>query len=113
MQQAPAQLDDFYRFFRISGMAHCGGGPGASRIGNQARNSAGSLDPEDNVLMAMVRWVEEGVAPEVVVGTRFKNGTAAGSDVDYKRRHCKWPARNVYKGVGDYKDSLNWDCITS
>jgi len=111
MQQAPAQLDDFYRFFRISGMAHCGGGPGASRIGNQARNSAGSLDPEDNVLMAMVSWVEEGVAPEVVVGTRYKNGTTAGSGVDYKRRHCKWPARNVYKGVGDYKDPLNWECI--
>jgi feruloyl esterase len=63
--------------------------------------------------MAMVRWVEEGVAPEVVVGTRFKNGTTAGSGVDYKRRHCKWPKRNVYKGVGDYKDPLNWDCITS
>jgi feruloyl esterase len=62
--------------------------------------------------MAMVRWVEEGVAPEVVVGTRYKYGTA-GSGVDYKRRHCKWPARNVYKWVGDYKDPWNWDCIMS
>ena len=87
MGQSPAQLDDFYRFFRISGMSHCSGGPGASLIGNQARNSA-SLDPEENVLMAMVRWVEQDIAPEVVVGTRYRNGTAS-SGVDFKRRHCK------------------------
>jgi feruloyl esterase len=109
MGQSPTQLDDFYRFFRILGMSHCSGGPGASLIGNQARNSA-SLDPEENVLMAMVRWVEQGIAPEAVVGTRYRNGTDS-SGVDFKRRHCKWPARNVYKGTGNHKNPLNWNCI--
>ncbi|KAM5341456.1 hypothetical protein ACJ41O_014487 [Fusarium nematophilum] len=102
------ELDDFYRYFQISGMAHCGGGPGATFIGNNARSLA-SLDPDENVLMAIVRWVEEGIAPDVVVGTAYVNGTKS-EGVDYKRRHCRWPRRNVFKGTGSSKDPDNWEC---
>ncbi|KAM0421391.1 hypothetical protein ACHAPT_010745 [Fusarium lateritium] len=109
MNLSPAELDDFYRYFRISGMAHCGGGPGAYFIGNKAENTA-SLAPEENVLMAMVRWVEEGVAPDGIVGTAYVNGTKAAG-VDFKRRHCRWPTRNVYKGSGDPKDENSWECL--
>ncbi|KAH7071868.1 Tannase/feruloyl esterase, partial [Paraphoma chrysanthemicola] len=104
------QLDGFYRYFQVSGMAHCGGGPGASVIGNSKRNSA-SLDPKENVLMAMVQWVEKGIAPESITGIAYKNGTAA-LGVDYKRKHCRWPSRNVYGGVGDPKDENAWKCIS-
>ncbi|KAK9482559.1 putative Feruloyl esterase b [Lipomyces starkeyi] len=69
----PTELDDFYRYFRIS-VAHCGGGPSAVFIGNSARNTA-SRDPNENVLMAIVRWVEEGVAPDTILGTAYVNGT--------------------------------------
>ncbi|PSN73504.1 tannase and feruloyl esterase [Corynespora cassiicola Philippines] len=109
MGLAPEALDDFYRFFRVSGLAHCSGGPGAGFIGNQARNSA-SLEPEENVLMAMVRWIEEGVAPESIIGSAVINGTIE-SGVDYKRRHCKYPTRNVFKGPGDVKDIDSWECV--
>ncbi|KXH49825.1 tannase and feruloyl esterase [Colletotrichum simmondsii] len=109
MDLAPAELDEFYRLFRISGLAHCSGGTGAAFIGNQAKNMA-SLDPEENVLMAMVRWVEEGIAPETVTGTAFVNNTVSAG-VDYKRRHCRWPTRNIFKGTGDYKDENNWECV--
>lgn len=108
MKQTPQQLDSFYRYFRISGMQHCGGGPGAHAIGNQRRNFA-SFDPQENVLTALVRWVEEGIAPETITGTAFINGTEA-LGVDYKRKHCKWPARNVYKGPGAIKDPASWKC---
>ncbi|KAF5523518.1 putative feruloyl esterase B-2 [Colletotrichum aenigma] len=104
----PSALDEFYRFFRISGMAHCGGGPGATFIGNQAQSNAG-LDPEQNVLMAIVRWVEEEVAPEAILGTAFINGTQSAG-VDFKRRHCRWPRRNIFQG-GDYKDESSWACV--
>ncbi|KAH7349062.1 Tannase/feruloyl esterase [Pyrenochaeta sp. MPI-SDFR-AT-0127] len=104
----PKKLDDFYRFFRISGMAHCGGGPGASFIGNQRRNTA-SLRPEENVLMATVRWVEQGIPPDSILGTAYINGTIE-SGVDFKRRHCRWPRRNVYKGTGDVKNENSWEC---
>lgn len=98
MGLGPEALDGFYRLFRVSGMAHCGGGPGASAIGNQAR-SVESLKPEENVLVAMVRWVEEGVAPETVTGSAWVNGSREAG-VAFKRRHCQWPYRNVFKGEG-------------
>ncbi|KAK7422458.1 hypothetical protein QQZ08_009510 [Neonectria magnoliae] len=109
MNLSPAKLDDFYRYFRISGMAHCSGGPGAAFIGNQA-HSVASLDPEENVLMAIVRWVEEGIAPDTILGTAYVNGTK-DAGIDFKRRHCRWPTRNVYKGSGDPKDENNWQCV--
>ncbi|KAL4942781.1 hypothetical protein BDV06DRAFT_235227 [Aspergillus oleicola] len=109
MGLSPAELDDFYRLFRISGMAHCGGGPGAAFIGNSKRNTAG-LGPDENVLMAVVRWVEEGIPPDTITGTAYVNGTQS-TGVDFRRRHCRWPYRNVYKGVGNGKDEESWECV--
>jgi hypothetical protein len=107
---APEQLDDFYRLFRISGMRHCHGGPGATAIGNGGFEPAPSLEPEENVLMAMVRWVEEGIAPDFVVGTGFVNEDQSAG-VDYKRRHCKYPARNVFQGTSDVRNIDGWACV--
>ena len=100
MNKQPAELDEFYRFFPISGMSHCIDGQGAYRIGNVA--GAAGTTPDENVLMSMVRWVEEGVAPEVVRGADA-NGT-------YWRAHCKWPKTNKYVGPGGYEDELAWQC---
>ncbi|KAK3304067.1 Tannase/feruloyl esterase [Chaetomium strumarium] len=102
-----AGLDDFYRFFQISGMGHCTGGSGATFIG-QARGSTASLDPEQNVLMAVVRWVEQGTAPEGILGTAFINGT---TEVAFRRRHCKYPLRNTYTGQGDPREPDSWKCV--
>lgn len=104
----PSSLDEFYRFFTISGMGHCGGGDGAYGIGQGIETFAG-VDPEDNVLMAMVRWVEEGVPPETVRGAKFVDGP--GSRVEYRRKHCRWPRRNVYVGPGNYTDEDSWECV--
>ncbi|THU80585.1 putative feruloyl esterase B-2 [Dendrothele bispora CBS 962.96] len=80
MQLSSSELDEFYRFFRISGMGHCAGGVGAWEIGQTLDGSAddvssgsATLDPDRNVLMAVVRWVEEGVAPDTLLGTKFDN----------------------------------------
>ncbi|KAJ5759462.1 hypothetical protein N7520_006618 [Penicillium odoratum] len=108
MNLSPSELDEFYRFFTISGMAHCGDGNGANGIG-QGIDTYASSDPESNVLMAMVKWVEEGVAPETVRGAKFKDG--AGTPVEYWRKHCRWPRRNVFKGPGNYTDENSWECI--
>ncbi|KAJ6072816.1 hypothetical protein N7467_010901 [Penicillium canescens] len=105
---APSKLDEFYRFFQISGMGHCGGGDGAYGIGQGLRTYDGT-NPEDNVLMAMVQWVEKGIAPETVRGAKFASGP--GSKVEYKRKHCRWPRRNVFKGPGNYTDENAWQCI--
>lgn len=108
MNMAPSELDDFYRFFSISGMGHCGDGDGAYGIGQGTETYAGS-DPKDNVLMAMVKWVEEGIAPDFVRGAKFSDGP--GSKVEYHRKHCRYPRRNVYKGPGNYTDENSWQCV--
>ncbi|KAK1977730.1 tannase and feruloyl esterase [Colletotrichum cereale] len=105
-----AQLDEFYRYFRISGMNHCGGGPGATLIGNRGGSVAG-IEPERNVLSAIIQWVEEGVAPDTLLGTAFVNGTVGG-EVAFERKHCKYPARNVYK-AGDPASADSWTCVSS
>ncbi|KAF5342880.1 hypothetical protein D9758_016098 [Tetrapyrgos nigripes] len=69
----PSQLNEFWRFFRISRMEHCSGNVGAWEIGQTLEGGGdGSgvnatdleLNPDRNMLMAVVRWVEEGVVPE-------------------------------------------------
>lgn len=36
MPLAPNKLEDFYRYFQVSGIDHCAGGIGASATGQQA-----------------------------------------------------------------------------
>ncbi len=84
-------LDAWYRFFRVSGMQHCGGGPGAwvlGQGGGAAAATAGGFAAETNVLAAAVAWVEDGRAPETVLGTKYVNDTVA-LGVDFQRRHCR------------------------
>jgi feruloyl esterase len=109
MNLPSSSMDQFYRYFRISGMGHCGGGPGATWIGNTEAANA-TLAPSGNVLMAMVQWVEKGTAPDTIVGTSFVNGTKA-LGVDFQRAHCRYPYRNVYKGSGNPKLPQSWKCI--
>ena len=45
----------FARFFRVPGMAHCGGGPSTDQF---------------DMLTALVAWVEHGEAPDRVVASR-------------------------------------------
>lgn len=108
MNLPSSSLDQFYRYFRISGMGHCSGGPGAWEIG-QSRGNA-SLSPDANVLMAMVRWVENGTAPETILGTKHVNDTRS-LGLAFQRAHCKYPKRNVYSGVGDPTEPSSWGCF--
>ncbi|KAI7788166.1 tannase and feruloyl esterase [Diaporthe eres] len=65
------ELDEFYRYFRISGMGHCRDGNGASFIGAN-EETFGTFDPASNVLAAIVDWVENGKAPESKVRGRIQ-----------------------------------------
>ncbi|KAF5379319.1 hypothetical protein D9757_007683 [Collybiopsis confluens] len=110
----PSKLDDFLRFFRISGMSHCATGPGAWQIGQSLAGASGNLtaetlDPDRNVLSAVVRWVEEGIAPETILGTKYVNDSAS-LGVELSRRHCRYPTRNVYDRTGDSNLPDSWSC---
>lgn len=104
MNASNDDLDEFYRFFRISGMGHCTGGDGAWAFGQDstARNST------TNVLMEMVNWVENGKAPQRLVGTKwFDDESERG--IELQRAHCRYPYRTAYK-EGNPNITSSWDC---
>jgi feruloyl esterase len=109
---SPAELDNYVRYFRISGMYHCSSGPGAWMIG---QNSA--LIPYEgshNVLAAIVDWVEKGVPPETIEGTKYSNDAVA-SGISFTRKHCRYPKRNTFIGSRSSAESgktkpEDWEC---
>lgn len=107
----PDSIDEFYRYFRISGMGHCGQGPGASDIGQAyLSRPAGVSNRNNNVLEAIVAWVERGEAPEYLEGIKWVDDNASGGEA-FRRRHCRYPRRNVYNGGGDGTDEDGWKCV--
>ena len=90
MQASPHELDGFFRLFRISGMFHCISGPGAWVMGQGGGSAAVGVPfrGANNVLAALVEWVEEGTAPDTVEGTKFV-GDNVGLGVAFQRRHCR------------------------
>lgn len=107
----PSSLDEFYRYFRISGMGHCAGGPGAWDIGqgNLVRPQGFSM-PGNSVLNAIVAWVENAQAPDMIEGIKWVNDTAM-EGVSFKRRHCRYPYRNMYNGTDGGMDENGWQCV--
>jgi len=84
-----SSLDEFYRFFRISGMGHCSGGVGAWQIGQTALGAANTtLNAQNNVLLRMIDWVENGEAPVTLTGTKFINVNCYHHTVDVTGMWC-------------------------
>ncbi|KAI5271178.1 tannase-domain-containing protein [Aureobasidium subglaciale] len=99
-------LDDFLRYFRISGMYHCTGGIGAWAFGQNGNAQNGT----SNVVWDIVNWVEQGEAPDTMTGTKFVNDDPT-QGVEFERHHCRFPYRTTYSGQGDSTDPDNWSCI--
>jgi feruloyl esterase len=103
------ELDDFIRYFRISGMAHCGvggiAGAGAWMLGqSKAASSA-----QTNIVDELVKWVENGDAPETLEGTKFWQDTP-DNGIQFTRRHCRFPYRTTYSGSGSGDNADDWTC---
>jgi feruloyl esterase len=82
-------LQDNARLFMVPGMHHCTGGPGPY-----------DFDP----LTPLVGWVEDGVAPDRIVGT-----VPAGPQAGRTFPLCPYPSLAVYQG-GGVDDAANWVC---
>ena len=111
-------LDDFYRLFMIPGMFHCSGSVtapwyigGASQNGgvmNATYSVPGYMDAQHDAVLALMRWVEEGSAPDYIVATKFHNDTAPV--VASQRPLCVYPKVAKYQGSGDVGDASSWTC---
>ena len=107
---ANEEASDFYRLFMVPGMVHCGGGPGPNSFG-QSLAQAKPLNnaPENDILSALERWVEKGVAPTRIVAVKYVNDQPA-SGILRTRPLCAYPRTAVYKGSGSTDDAANFDC---
>ena len=97
-------IEDFYRMFLVPGMGHCGGGAGPNTFGNRP---GATVDPEHDIVAALDRWVEKGVAPEHLIGT---GKSVTDPSKTLTRPLCVYPQTAHYKGVGDPNDAANFTC---
>jgi feruloyl esterase len=90
-QRLGAGTADFYRLFMVPGMFHCGGGVGVSTF---------------DAFTPLVEWVEKGVAPQKIVGSRVVNGSAVRT-----RPLCPYPEVAKYQGSGSMDEAKNFACV--
>ena len=92
-----AATQDFFRLFTIPGMAHCVGGDGAFSV---------------DYLRYLEAWVEQGQAPEVMIGyhvdglQRYEDNVLKPPPdprvhVTFTRPHYPYPQHAKYNGKGD------------
>jgi feruloyl esterase len=106
----PVKLtQDFARLFLAPGVT-CGGGPGAN-VFNGPDNLGGPEDAGHDVFLALRQWVENGIAPMRIIGTKYVNDTSA-SGVAFTRPMCPYPRLARYRGTGDTTDGSNFICVT-
>ena len=101
--------DQFLRLFMVPGLQHCGGGPGPNNFG-QAGVSA-QADPEHDISLALERWVEKGIAPEVIIAASPVVGPDPTKAVLRTRPLCAYPLVARWKGTGSTDDAANFACV--
>ena len=108
----PAATRTFARLFMVPGMAHCYLGPGANSFGGVGQQLPPSRDATHDVQKALERWVEDGVAPQSMVATRYADERPATRRIEMQRLLCPYPAVARYKGVGNQNEASSFSCVT-
>jgi feruloyl esterase len=94
---------NFARLYLVPGMNHCSGGPATDQF---------------DMLTPLVKWVEQGVAPDSVVASARGPGNAGGANADVPaawaadrtRPLCPYPKVARYNGSGSIEDAANFSC---
>jgi feruloyl esterase len=101
------RVRQYHRLFLLPAVAHCGGSTGPSSIGGgMPEPPAAFRDADHHVVSAVIKWVEQGVAPERIIATRF-----SGNTLTLSRPLCPYPAQAVYNGSGDVTVASNFACV--
>jgi pimeloyl-ACP methyl ester carboxylesterase len=93
---------DIARLFLVPGMSHCSGGPTCDQF---------------DMVDALVKWVEQGIAPDSVTATaRGAGANVVNAEVpatwaaNRTRPLCAYPTIAKYKGTGSIEDATNFSC---
>ena len=105
-----AKVREYHRLFMLPAMGHCNlGGPAPKAIGGGSNEPPRELRNADHhVMSAVIKWVEQGVAPEKIVASQL----GADGKVVRQRPVCAYPAEARYKGTGDINVAANFSCVT-
>lgn len=104
------RVQSFYRLFMAPGVMHCGLGPGPNAFGAlMTLTNPAPQDADHDVLLALQRWVEEGVAPERIIATRYVDDLPA-KGVQRTMPLCPYPAEARYDGQGDPHRATSYSC---
>ncbi|KZO94035.1 tannase and feruloyl esterase [Calocera viscosa TUFC12733] len=106
-------IKDYYRLFTVPGMQHCYGGNGANAFGGAQQVEEGMPpgmnDSSHDVLLALIDWVEEGVAPESFIATKYVDNNVS-KGIELTRPICQLDKTLVYSGTGSVNQSSSWSC---
>jgi feruloyl esterase len=83
------------RFFMVPGLQHGAGTRGAENF-------------DFDALALLTRWREEGVAPDQLIVTHYRNGASLG-----QRLVCQYPLIAYYNGNGSTEDPASFHCARS
>jgi feruloyl esterase len=101
------------RLFMIPGVDHCSGGTGADSFGQIGAAPPSAL-PESNVAAAVVAWVENGRAPEALVGRHGAlappGAPSTPSSQQFERLHCAYPNEPVLRAGADVNQAASYTC---
>ena len=97
-------FDSFFRLYLAPGVLHCRGGPGPDQFGG-AGADAPTVDADHDLLSALERWVDQGVAPSRIVASQLVNGRVLRT-----RPLCPYPEEARYSGSGDPDVAASYLC---
>jgi hypothetical protein len=106
-KMGPDNAVAFVRLYMVPGMEHCAGGAGPNAFG---QGSTPNGDRFHSIDAALEAWVEQGIAPDRIVATKYKINTDPKSGVLRTRPLCVWPQVAQYKGSGSTDDAANFVC---
>lgn len=89
-----ARTRDFYRLFMIPGMGHCRGGRGPTNIGALSQPASPVTDADHDILEALDRWIDKGVAPDRLIATEYGEAQRPVRQMPI----CPWPEAAIYVG---------------
>jgi Tannase and feruloyl esterase len=91
------------RHFSVPGMSHCSAGPAADQF---------------DALTPLVKWVEQGIAPDSIIASVRGVGNTGGANAELPKEWsptrtrplCAYPKIATYKGNGSIEDAANFSC---
>ncbi|KAK7691097.1 hypothetical protein QCA50_006200 [Cerrena zonata] len=88
-------------------------GDGANAFGATFQESMGmpplAHDAKNDVLEALIRWVEDDVAPERITAVHYENNNVTDG-ISFTRPICKYPASPRYTS-GNPNDAGSFSCV--